>query len=112
MAPSTPLEPSEVVVLCESRGSLERIRSRFPSLEVVDITEGVPPDTQGDVLFGGFGPRSVEAMSAGVRWVQLTGTGIDRLPAEVRAAPVLTTARGERNRHQRVRDHGDGRLRP
>jgi phosphoglycerate dehydrogenase-like enzyme len=33
-------------------------------------------------------------MATGVRWVQLTGTGIDRLPPEVRAAPVLTSARG------------------
>jgi phosphoglycerate dehydrogenase-like enzyme len=94
MPPTAPLASSEVVVFCESRGSLERIRSRFPSTEVVDITDGVPSGRQGDVLFGGFGPRSVEAMQAGVRWVQLTGTGIDRLPAEVRAAPVLTTARG------------------
>jgi len=94
MPPTAPLASSEVVVFCESRGSLERIRSRFPSTEVVDITDGIPSGLQGDVLFGGFGPRSVEAMQAGVRWVQLTGTGIDRLAAEVRAAPVLTTARG------------------
>jgi phosphoglycerate dehydrogenase-like enzyme len=81
-------------VLCESRGSLTRIRSRFPSIEVVDISEGVPPGTRGDVLFGGGRARSIEAMATGVRWVQLIGTGTDQLAPEVQAAPVLTTARG------------------
>jgi phosphoglycerate dehydrogenase-like enzyme len=33
-------------------------------------------------------------MTAGVQWVQLIGTGIDGVPPEVRAAPVLTSARG------------------
>jgi phosphoglycerate dehydrogenase-like enzyme len=33
-------------------------------------------------------------MATGVRWVQLIGTGTDQVPPEVRAAPVLTTARG------------------
>ena len=52
--PSAP-PPSDLVVLCEYRGSIPRIRSRFPSIAVVDISEGVPPGTQGDVLFGGMG---------------------------------------------------------
>jgi phosphoglycerate dehydrogenase-like enzyme len=94
VSPSSPPLPSDVVVLCDSRGSLDRIRSRFPSVDVVDISDGVPAGTRGDVLFGGFGPHSVDAMATGVHWVQLTGTGIDRLPAALRAAPVLTSARG------------------
>jgi len=88
------LEQSAVVVFCEGSLSVERIRSRFPSIGVVDISEGVPPGMRGDVLFGGWGPHSVDAMATGVRWVQMAGTGIDGAPPEVRAAPVLTSARG------------------
>jgi phosphoglycerate dehydrogenase-like enzyme len=33
-------------------------------------------------------------MASGVRWVQLMGTGLDGVPPEVRAVPLLTTARG------------------
>jgi phosphoglycerate dehydrogenase-like enzyme len=33
-------------------------------------------------------------MARGVRWVQLLGTGLDGVPPEVRAAPVLTSPRG------------------
>jgi phosphoglycerate dehydrogenase-like enzyme len=81
-------------VLCDHAGSLARIRDRFPTLEVIDITGGVPPGTRGDVLFGGWSPNSVAAVATGVRWVQLMGTGIDGIPPEVRAVPLLTTARG------------------
>jgi phosphoglycerate dehydrogenase-like enzyme len=63
-------------------------------VEVVDISNGVPPGVRGDVLFGGLGTPSVEAMAAGVQWVQMSGTGIDGLSPEVRAAAVLTSARG------------------
>lgn len=94
MTPPSAPPPSDLVVLCEYRGSLARIRSRFPSIAVVDISEGVPPGTQGDVLFGQGRARSVEAMTTGVRWVQLIGTGTDGVPPEVRGAPVLTSARG------------------
>jgi phosphoglycerate dehydrogenase-like enzyme len=86
--------PTDVVVFCDNALSLARIRERFPALEVVDITKGVPDGQPGDVLYGGSGVHSVAAMAAGVRWVQLVGTGIDGLPPEVRAAPVLTSARG------------------
>jgi len=82
------------VVLCEVPRAVARIRSRFPSLEIIDISQGVPPGTRGDVLFGGWGPCSVDAMAAGVRWVQMAGTGIDGLLPEVRAAALLTSARG------------------
>ena len=83
-----------LVVFCTVARSVERIRSRFPSLEVIDITDGVPPGVQGEILFGGLGANSAEAMSRGVRWVQMAGTGIDGAPPEVGAVEVLTSARG------------------
>jgi phosphoglycerate dehydrogenase-like enzyme len=67
---------------------------RFPELEVVDVSEGVPDGVRGEVLFGGWGPHAVAAMATGVRWVQLAGTGIDGVPPEIRSAPLLTSARG------------------
>jgi len=94
VSPESASEPSDVLVFCEVPPSVERIRSRFPSIEIVDISEGVPPGRRGDVLFGGWGPHSVDAMASGVRWVQMAGTGIDGVRPEVRAAPVLTSARG------------------
>jgi phosphoglycerate dehydrogenase-like enzyme len=87
-------ERSEVVVFCDHAGALTRIRERFPALRIIDITDGVPAGARGDVLFGGWGPRSIAAMAAGVRWVQLLGTGLDGVPPEVRAVPVLTSPRG------------------
>ncbi len=87
-------QKSGVVVLCSLPGALARIRSRFPEIEVVDISGGVPGGVRGEVLYGGWGPHSVEAMAAGVQWAQLIGTGLDGVPPEVRAAPVLTSARG------------------
>jgi len=81
-------------VLCDYAGSVARIRERFPTVEVIDITGGVTPGTRGDVLFGGWSPNSIAAVASGVRWVQLMGTGIDRVPPLVRAVPLLTTARG------------------
>jgi phosphoglycerate dehydrogenase-like enzyme len=91
---SPTLEPSDVVVFCDYPGSVERIRGRVPSVQVVDISKGVPPGQRGDVLFGGWGPGTVDAMAAGVRWVQMVGTGIDRVAPEVRAVPLLTSSRG------------------
>jgi phosphoglycerate dehydrogenase-like enzyme len=82
------------VVLCGITSAIAPIRARFPSVEVVDITAGVPPDVRGEVLFGGWGPVGVDAMASGVRWVQMAGTGIDSAPAEVRSAEILTSARG------------------
>ena len=94
MSPPSPLEPSAVVVLCQPSDAIPRIRERFPSLEIIDIAGGVPDGTRGDVLFGGFGAPAADAMAAGVRWVQMIGTGVDGIADEVRAAPILTSARG------------------
>ncbi len=85
---------NDPVVLCAVAPALDRIRSRFPALEIVDVSHGVPDGVRGEVLFGGWGPHAVAAMSTGVRWVQLAGTGVDGVPYEVRAAPILTSARG------------------
>ncbi len=46
------------------------------------------------MLFGGWSPYAVDAMAAGVRWVQMAGTGVDGVSPEVKAAPVLTAAHG------------------
>ena len=94
MSPPSPREPSVVVVLCQPSESIPRIRARFPSLEIIDIAGGVPDGTRGDVLFGGFGGPAAAAMATGVRWVQMIGTGVDGIADEVRAAPILTSARG------------------
>jgi phosphoglycerate dehydrogenase-like enzyme len=95
-SPSSPptSSPSGLVVLCGVAPAVERIRSQCPSVEVVDISQGVPPGVRGEVMFGGWGPVAAEAMATGVRWVQMAGTGIDGAPPEVRAAPLLTSARG------------------
>ena len=46
----------------------------------------------GDVLFGGWGPSSFEYA---VRpWVQMGGTGVDKVPHEMLAGRIVTCARG------------------
>jgi len=83
-----------VVVLCAVGPLAEPLRARFPDVVVVDISGGLPAGVEGEVLFGGMGQPSVDAMGRGIRWVQWIGTGIDTLPPEIRAAELLTTARG------------------
>jgi phosphoglycerate dehydrogenase-like enzyme len=85
---------SDIVVFCDAAGSLARIRERFPNLEIVDITDGIPEGTRGDVLFGGWSPNSVAATTSGVQWAQLVGTGVDGVAPEVMALPIVTSARG------------------
>lgn len=94
MPSGPPRDQRDVVVLCEVPHAVETVRERFPDLTVVDISQGVPPGVRGEVLYGGRGPSSVAAMAAGVRWVQLVGTGIDGVAPEILAAPALTSARG------------------
>ena len=65
---------SAVVVLCQLPMAVAIIQARCPSVEVVDISQGVPPGLRGEVLFGGRGRHAAEAMAAGVRWVQMAGT--------------------------------------
>lgn len=87
-------DPSSVVVLSELPPAAARVAERVPGVTVVDITGGFPEGVRGEVLYGGNGPHSVAAMSAGVQWVQAMGTGIDGLAPEVLAAPVVTSSRG------------------
>lgn len=77
----------------------EAIRAGFPDAEVVDYTGGEPPPgLAADVFFGGYAGwdeplRWVEA--AGVRWVQLSGTGVDEVPGALYAGDrTVTCARG------------------
>ncbi len=73
----------------------ERIRAEFPDVEVVEIGQGLPDGVGADVLFGGWGPHSPEAVSTrGIRWVQLSGTGFDGVRDGVLDAPIVTCARG------------------
>jgi phosphoglycerate dehydrogenase-like enzyme len=69
-----------------------QIRAAVPEAEVVDLDGDSSPDSvTGDVLFGGWGPRSFEY---DVPWVQLSGTGVDKVPLAVFEGRVVTCARG------------------
>lgn len=82
------------VVFCEPHPAVERIRAEFPSVTVIDISRDLPDGVTGDVLFGGFSAQARQAAGRGVRWVQLTGTGIDNVPPQMLAAEFVTSARG------------------
>jgi phosphoglycerate dehydrogenase-like enzyme len=71
-----------------------RLAAEFPDVEVIDITGGLPDGATAEVLFGGWGPNSVEAVTRGVQWVQLSGTGFNNTPPELLAVPTVTCARG------------------
>lgn len=66
-------------------------------VECIDVTPDLPADATADVLYGGYPdwPRTLELAARGVRWVQLSGTGIDGAPPELfETVPVVTCARG------------------
>lgn len=66
-------------------------------VECIDVTPDLAPDVRADVVFGGYPDwaRTLELLDRGVRWVQLSGTGIDGAPAELfERVPVVTCARG------------------
>jgi phosphoglycerate dehydrogenase-like enzyme len=75
-----------------------RIADSYPDIEVVEFAAGDPPDgLQADVFFGGYFAwddivRWVSA--AGVRWVQTSGTGVDKVPPAIYDGRVVTCARG------------------
>lgn len=52
-----------------------------------------PPDLRADVLFGGWGPHTLE-LAQRVEWVHLAGTGIDSFPSELFDDRTVTNARG------------------
>jgi len=77
----------------------ETIRARFDGVEVIEYAGGEPPPgLEADVFFGGYagwdGPlRWLDR--TGVRWVQLSGTGVDEVPDAVYGhGRVVTCARG------------------
>jgi phosphoglycerate dehydrogenase-like enzyme len=74
------------------------VHERHPDVDVVAYTGGPPPtDLTADVFFGGFHawPTILPWLQqAGVRWVQLSGTGADGVPPEVFEGRTVTCARG------------------
>jgi phosphoglycerate dehydrogenase-like enzyme len=76
-----------------------RIQAAHPDVELVEFTGGEPPaDLTADAFFGGYLDwdsivRWLDA--AGVRWVQLSGTGVDKVARAVfEADRIVTCARG------------------
>ncbi len=76
----------------------DQVRAAHPDVEIVEIAPGEPPaDLQADVFFGGYMAwdeilRWLDA--TGVQWVQLTGTGVDKVPPAVFDGRIVTCARG------------------
>jgi phosphoglycerate dehydrogenase-like enzyme len=63
----------------------EAVAAAGLDVEILDVTpDGPPAGVEAEVLFGfgGFGDDEVlrRHLDAGVRWVQLAGTGIDKVP--------------------------------
>jgi phosphoglycerate dehydrogenase-like enzyme len=62
---------------------------------VFEIGGGLPDGLDAEVLFGGWGPYSPEAVATrGIQWVQLSGTGFDGVRPSILEAPLVTVARG------------------
>jgi phosphoglycerate dehydrogenase-like enzyme len=76
------------------RRAAEGIRAAVPDVEVIDAGADPPPaDLRADVLFGGWGPHTLE-LAQRVEWVHLAGTGIDSFPRELFDGRTVTNARG------------------
>src|SRR5947208_4605913 len=70
------------------------MRAAVPDVEVIDVGADPPPsDLRADVLFGGWGPHTLEYAER-VGWVHLAGTGIDSFPRELFDGRTVTNARG------------------
>ncbi len=70
----------------------DQIRAAVPEADVVDLgADSSPAEITGDVLFGGWGPHSFEY---DVPWVQLSGTGVDKVPPAIFDGRIVTCARG------------------
>jgi len=74
------------------------IAGAVPDAEIIEFASGEPPaDIEADVFFGGYFAwddieRWVDA--AGVRWVQTSGTGVDKVPRSIFEGRTVTCARG------------------
>jgi phosphoglycerate dehydrogenase-like enzyme len=76
------------------RRAAEAITAAVPDVEVIDAGADPPPaDLRADVLFGGWGPHTLE-LAQRVEWVHLAGTGIDSFPRELFDGRTVTNARG------------------
>jgi phosphoglycerate dehydrogenase-like enzyme len=72
----------------------EAMKAAVPDVEVIDAgADPPPPDLRADVLFGGWGPNTLEYAQR-VGWVHLAGTGIDSFPRELFDGRTVTNARG------------------
>lgn len=70
------------------------MKAAVPDVEVIDAgADPPPPDLRADVLFGGWGPHTLEYAQR-VGWVHLAGTGIDSFPRELFEGRTVTNARG------------------
>jgi phosphoglycerate dehydrogenase-like enzyme len=73
------------------------IRNAAPDAELIEFKPDGDPPAQAEVFFGGYlgwDPIVRWINAAGVQWVQLTGTGVDNVPAEVFEGRTVTCARG------------------
>src|SRR2546423_1210124 len=74
------------------------VRDAHPDVELIELAAGDPPaGLRADAFFGGYLAwddilKWINA--AGVHWVQLSGTGVDKIPAEVFDGRIVTCARG------------------
>ena len=81
-------------IVNEIKQASARLTAEFADIEVVDPDSPGALDQPADVLFGGWGVHAPAVVAQGVRWVQLSGTGIDGIRPEILAAPIVTCARG------------------
>lgn len=75
----------------------DRLRAEFPDVEFIDVSKSPPaPNVEAEVLFGGWDDaKVVPLLDRGVKWIQLPGTGIDGVSADVlEHGPTVTCARG------------------
>ena len=98
-------------VINQMGDGVARSPAAYPDVEIIEFAGGdPPPGLAADVFFGGyFGwddiARWVDA--AGVRWVQMSGTGVDKVPrCDLRRPHRHVRARRERGADLGV---GDGR---
>jgi phosphoglycerate dehydrogenase-like enzyme len=72
----------------------EAMKAAVPDVEVIDAGADPPPaDLRADVLFGGWGPHSLD-LAQRVDWVHLAGTGVDSFPDKLFDGRTVTCARG------------------
>ena len=79
-------------------GAAAVITDACPDVELIEFAPGdPPPGIAADVFFGGYFAWDYIARwidAAGVRWVQTSGTGVDRVPRSIYAGRIVTCARG------------------